>query len=101
MLTVDVSVRHAYVGRRMNLLLLLSALLSALTGVGGSVRSPDVAQAVAGSVRAVDAVAVRQRVATSRPAQALPVLTIAAAMPLSIELPLAVREPLWTGRRRE
>jgi hypothetical protein len=56
---------------------------------------------VAGSVRAVDAVAVRQRVATSRPAQALPVLTIAAAMPLSIELPLAVREPLWTGRRRE
>jgi hypothetical protein len=83
----------------MNLLLLLSALLSALTGIGGSVRSPDVAQAVAGQSVAVAATAVRRAVPTHRPANVAPAPErIAVAVTPWALSPI---QAIWTGRRRE
>ena len=91
---------HApYVLARMNLLLLLSALLSALTGIGGSVRSPDVAQAVAGQSVVAAATTARRMVPTHRPANVVPsaprIADMAAAWSLS------PTHPLWAARRRE
>lgn len=83
----------------MNLLLLLSALLSALTGIGGSVRSPDVAQAVAGQSVVAAATTARRMVPTHRPANVVPsaprIADMAAAWSLS------PTHPLWAARRRE
>lgn len=85
----------------MNLLLLLSALLSAITGLGGSVRAPDVAQAVAGASVARAAPAARQVRTAPRPAVALPALIAVA----DSRIPLAVLPtrpaPIWMDRRRE
>ncbi|MGR6327618.1 hypothetical protein ACU5AX_00985 [Sphingomonas sp. XXL09] len=83
----------------MNLLLLLSALLSALTGVGSAGRAPAAAQeisaqvtAAAAQVRAVRAArrpqSAKLTVAMVRAAAALPVLAVATA-------------PLYASRRRE
>ena len=90
-----------YVRRRMNLLLLLSALLSALTGVGSAVRRPEVAQAVA--VRSV--AGQPARIAALRVAQwpvaALPTLVASAAM-VRIIAPVKVASiDIWASRRRE
>jgi hypothetical protein len=83
----------------MNLLLLLSALLSALTGIGGSVRSPDVAQAVAERSVAVAAAVVRRAVQTHRPANVAPIAT---RIPMACAAwTLSPARAIWTGRRRE
>lgn len=83
----------------MNLLLLLSALLSALSGAGVSVRPVEPAQAVAqgGTIRAA---ALPSRDLTQRPAQAIASLrtsAVAAALPMPVLTPVK----LWMGRRRE
>ena len=85
----------------MNLLLLLSALLSALTGAGVGVRRPEVAQAVAGrSVAAQPAPIVAVRVG-QRPSAALPRL-IASAMFVRAIVPVMLGPvDLWATRRRE
>ncbi len=85
----------------MNLLLLLSALLSALTGIGGSVRQqPVAAQAVAQQARAAVAATVAQRVA-ARPVQGLATLVASATAPHAISFALAPVEPAYATRRRE
>ncbi len=98
---MDGLICQPYVGRRMNLLLLLSALLSALTGVVSSVRVPEVSHAVAGSARVAGAAEARRPAATRRRVRGLPMLASLVAIPLSIVLPLRSREPLWANRRRE
>ena len=84
----------------MNLLLLLSALLSALTGIGGSVRAPEPAQAVAVAAVGRIAASVAPARAAARPANTPPALTaVLAAAPVA---PLAFRAvPRWIDRRRE
>lgn len=85
----------------MNLLLLLSALLSALTGVGGSVRAPDVAQAAAGASVAGTPRAPAQARVAHRPVSALPTRAAVAHRTAGSAVAFAVAEPLWTLRRRE
>ncbi len=84
----------------MNLLLLLSALLSAITGLGGSVRPPDVAQTVAGASVARTAPAAQQIRTAPRPAVALPALIAVAACVALAVLPTRPA-PIWMDRRRE
>lgn len=83
-----------------NLLLLLSALLSALTGVGGTARQPQVAQAVAQQARAAATVAAR---ATSehRPVAVPLALAILAAAPLTLSWRIGAPVPAYASRRRE
>lgn len=91
---------NAYVGCAMNLLLLLSALLSALTGAGAGVRRPEVAQAV--SARSVVASPVRIAVRPAqRPVAALPTLVRSAAMAGGVRPVLLGAVDLWASRRRE
>lgn len=87
--------------RRVNLLLLLSALLSALTGVGGSVRAQDRARAVAEGTVATARIAVAPKAATRRPAHALPSLIEIADTGLHTVLALISAEPAYAARRRE
>ena len=90
-----------YVAGVMNLLLLLSALFSALTGAGAGVRQPVVAQAVAVSRDAVRSAPAATRTIASRPLAAPPKL-IASALPgIAAILALAAVEPLFASRRRE
>ncbi|MCD2315876.1 hypothetical protein LQ954_06910 [Sphingomonas sp. IC-11] len=85
----------------MNLLLLLSALLSALSGVGASVRSQDRAQAVAEGSLTTTATAHAPRLLAQRPRTALPTLR-EAALPGEVRaLTLVAAEPLFASRRRE
>lgn len=100
MQTVDAAGRRSYVAGRMNLLLLLSALLSALTGVGGAARAVEPAAAVSG----IEA----QRVDRAQPASAR-ILRVPVAPPTlrqsaaGVALPPAVIAtiPAWLTRRRE
>lgn len=84
--------------RRVNLLLLLSALLSALTGVSAAARAPEV-QAVA-TQRQADVVVAR-RVAVMRPVQALPTPMARLAAPVAKAWSLVPAAPLYASRRRE
>jgi hypothetical protein len=86
----------------MNLLLLLSALLSALTGGASAMRAPAAAHAVASSCAAVRSQARIARVA-SRPLQAPPSLMRSALRPLSDAIAgvLTIAGPLYASRRRE
>ncbi|WP_144036134.1 hypothetical protein [Sphingomonas jeddahensis] len=85
----------------MNLLLLLSALLSALTGVGGSVRAQDRAQAVAEGSVAAARVASVPRSATQRPQAVAVTLVEAARAALDTRWTVAPVEPPFATRRRE
>ena len=84
---------------RLNLLLLFSALLSALTGVVSTARAPTAAHAVA-AASTVSAVAVRvTREAAARPNDVVADLRRVAA---SIAVPAVVATtPLYASRRRE
>ncbi|WP_267392998.1 MULTISPECIES: hypothetical protein [unclassified Sphingomonas] len=83
----------------MNLLLLLSALLSALTGAGSVVRGPAAAHAVSATAVCVQAAKAVQ--VASRPVQALAAVSAVARSAASARpwVLLAVH-PLYAGRRR-
>ena len=85
---------------RVNLLLLLSALLSALTGIGASARQPQLAQAVAQEKVARPAAAVRA-VLLARPTQVPAVLAMLSRAPIARVWSLLPAEPAFAGRRRE
>ena len=87
------------IGPRLNLLLLLSALLSALTGAVPGVRRAEAPQAVAQAIVKAQAgrAAVAQR--TERPSTVVPTL-VAVAYGTLRTLPLAP-VALWMDRRRE
>lgn len=88
-----------YVLNRMNLLLLLSALLSALTGVGGT-RAPSGPQAVCSRLAEAPARRVEPAAARARPVQGPPALaTLLRAT--GATLMVAAVEPIFAGRRRE
>jgi hypothetical protein len=84
----------------MNLLLLLSALLSALTGVSAAVRAPQMAQTVAGTPASQAQAAPRPIVRRTHPVQSPP-LVEAVAVTAGTPLALPAGQPLWTSRRRE
>jgi hypothetical protein len=86
-------------GRPVNLLLLLSALLSALTGVGGT-RGAAAPQTVCAQSVEVSAVRIAAAVAGTRPVQALPALAMVRRA-TGAALMLAAGEPLFASRRRE
>lgn len=83
----------------MNLLLLLSALLSALTGVVPGVRGPA-AQAVAQGAVSPQAVAVAVVRRATRPVAGPPSLQAVAASPALPAIAVDMSS-LWTDRRRE
>lgn len=84
-----------------NLLLLLSAVLSALTGVGGGVRGQHRAQAVAEGTIVAVRVAASPRIASERPSSELLTLVEAAAFSGQSGLALTPIEPAFATRRRE
>ena len=85
----------------MNLLLLLSAMLSALSGAGIGVRAPQAPVAV-NSIAVVASSAQVARVAVAgRPAAALPAPGRTAARPVLARWRLAPAAPLYLSRRRE
>ncbi len=83
-----------------NLLLLLSALLSAITGGASAMRAPTAAHAVASAAAAVQAEVRSARIA-SRPQQPLPTRVQAAALSAPVLLPPVAVESLYASRRRE
>lgn len=85
---------------RVNLLLLLSALLSALTGVGSSARQPQLAQAIAGQAQAMPVPAARPA-RSARPAQSLPTLAATALAPVASVLSLTPLSLGFVAPRRE
>ncbi|MDF2603534.1 MAG: hypothetical protein K0R56_896 [Sphingomonas sp.] len=87
--------------RRVNILLLLSALLSALTGVSNSARAQEQARAVAEGSIAVARTATATRVATWRPLAVSITLADAARLTGGEPLVLAPGEPVFASRRRE
>ena len=84
----------------MNLLLLLSALLTALSGVAGQVR-PEAPQSFAVAIgreaAAVEPVAIR----SARPVERLPAIVRVALAPAATVFALAAPVPIFAGRRRE
>jgi hypothetical protein len=83
----------------MNLLLLLLAMLSALTGVGAVARAPEPAAAAAVSV--APQAAENAAVAASRPHQDCPPLTRVAWHMEAAGFMLPAFAPLYASRRRE
>ena len=85
----------------MNLLLLLSALLSALAGANGAVRAPASAQAAHLVIAAKEQATAAFRVRAVRPEQHAPSLIASAAAPLVGSVQLRAPVPLYASRRRE
>jgi len=83
-----------------NLLLLLSALLSALSGVGQAVRGGRAPTAVCATVAPTRAAPVCRRSIAARPSVALPMASQASAAILT-PIRLAPHQPIFAGRRRE
>ena len=83
----------------MNLLLLLSALLSALTGVGSVARAAPVAQSITAQATVVAAGVSAIRV-VHRPIQPLVALACVSVMPVTV-LPMLGTVALYASRRRE
>lgn len=83
----------------MNLLLLLSALFSALTGVSDVTVRP--AAVVSASAQAVRSVAVASQAQTTRPAAKLVTLAQSARALVFSSLTLRAITPIFATRRRE
>lgn len=85
----------------MNLLLLLSALLSALTGAVGATRGAGAQQVVAAQAAVAQTQVSRVAAANTRPAQALPGLHAVRGVAVFVApVPRAIM-PLYVSRRRE
>ena len=98
--SLDARRRNPYVTPAMNLLFLLSALLSALAGVGTRAAGPEPVQAVAlESARVAVASKVAARFSV-RPVAALPLLPAVAHATLAMTFNVATI-PVWATRRRE
>lgn len=85
----------------MNLLLLLSALLSALTGAGTVVRAPVAAAALARPAAETRETASQTASFARRPEQWLPAIRDVASASADPGVAPAVFEPLFATRRRE
>jgi len=87
--------------RALNLLLLLSALLSALTGIGAARGAGVPASAVCASASSVSPTCREARSIAHRPTAVLASIALLAAAPLAV-MPAPRRvEPLFASRRRE
>ncbi|WP_419808035.1 hypothetical protein [Sphingomonas sp.] len=95
---LDGRTRNAYVGR-VNLLLLLSALLSALTGAQGVTRAAPVPMAVSQHAERAVVERVAHVVAPGRPMVALPRPAGLSVLPAGWVL--APAQPIYLSRRRE
>ena len=87
--------------RGVNLLLLLSALLSALTGVQAGARVPPAAVAVTQATQAVTRVAAARTAMAGWPVVATPALVVTALAPVAAGWNIAAAVPLFLSRRRE
>lgn len=97
--TVDFPRRLAYSRFRMNLLLLLSALLSALTGAVPGMRGQSAQAVVQGNVCSQSVAATPAKVVI-RPVSGLPAL-LQVAVASTLRTIAVVALPLWAERRRE
>lgn len=87
--------------RTVNLLLLLSALLSALTGAQPGARAPQATIAVAQVAARAAAGQVAEAARVGRPVAPLPALSEAAGATPGAAWRLAPAAPLYLSRRRE
>lgn len=97
---MDDGARNPYVANAMNLLLLLSALLSALTGAGGAVRGPQAAQTIACEAEAARAVPAAKAIAAHRPTPVVTMLVSVAGAMMDPTRTLAQHVPIWASRPR-
>ena len=97
--TVDFPRRLEYSRSRMNLLLLLSALLSALTGAVPGMRGQSAQAVVQGNVCSQSIAATPAKVLI-RPVSGLPTL-LRVAVATTLRTIAIVSLPLWAERRRE
>lgn len=84
-----------------NLLLLLSALLSALTGVQAGARAPQATVSVSQSAEAIGAVSASRVNVAGRPALALPIRAAMVPADVRVAWRLHAPVPLFASRRRE
>lgn len=87
--------------RALNLLLLLSALLSAMTGIGSARGQAAPASAVCACAAEACVASRTVRSVAHRPAMAIASIAETALPPLGRAWPLQAAEPLFATRRRE